>query len=63
MAKRLSTLLLRGWHILRELSGDNAYELYLKHHASHHTDAPTLSRKDFFLRQQQQKWNGIKRCC
>lgn len=63
MAKRLNVLLLRGWHALRELSGDNAYELYLKHHASCHTDTPALSRKDFFLRQQQQKWNGIKRCC
>lgn len=63
MAKRLRGLLVRGWHVLRELSGDNAYERYLMHHATYHAAAPALSRKDFFVLRQQQKWNSIKRCC
>ena len=51
------------WHAIRQLSGDDAYECYLAHHTACHADAPRLSRKDFFLRQEQQKWGGIKRCC
>lgn len=55
------------WHIVRQLSGDNAYEQYLKHHAQFHQatlDAPpALSRKEFFKLWQDSKWKGVKRCC
>jgi len=57
------------WRIVRRLSGDDAYEQYLKHYARHHqTDAvheshPLLSKADFFRQWQDEKWNGIKRCC
>jgi len=57
------------WRIVRRLSGDDAYEQYLKHYARHHhTDAehcchPPLSKADFFKKWQDEKWNGIKRCC
>lgn len=55
------------WHIIRRLSGDDAYEQYLKHHAEFHAssvDAPAvLSRKAFFEYWQKSKWEGIKRCC
>ncbi|MFI3186954.1 MAG: YbdD/YjiX family protein, partial [Methylococcaceae bacterium] len=44
-------------------SGDDAYEHYLKHYATHHqTDTP-LTRQAFFKQWQDEKWNGIKRCC
>lgn len=55
------------WHSIRHLSGDDAYERYLKHHAAFHVttlDAPpALSRKDFFKLWQESKWKGINRCC
>lgn len=63
MAKRLNVLLLRGWRMLRELSGDDAYERYLAHHAALHAGTPPLSRREYFRRHEQEKWGGIRRCC
>ena len=60
------------WNNIRRLSGDDAYEQYLLHFASHHTesnkatlDTPELplSREAFFKEWQDNKWKGIKRCC
>ena len=60
---------------LRQLSGEDAYERYLAHHAQHqnefHADKdatnenmePPLSREAFFKEWQDGKWKGIKRCC
>jgi len=57
------------WRIIRRLSGDDAYEQYLKHFARYHQadeghecHSP-LSKADFFKKWQNEKWNGIKRCC
>lgn len=53
------------WRGIRQLSGDDAYERYLKHYAEHHQDdgnAP-LSKADFFRQWQDEKWQGVKRCC
>ncbi len=59
--------LIHLWHILRRLSGDDAYERYLTHHAAFHAsmvDAPPpLSRKAFVKLWQDNKWSGINRCC
>ena len=63
MAARLTRALQRAWQLIRELSGDDAYERYLAHHATCHADRAPLSPKEYFRRQQQQKWNGIRRCC
>ena len=55
------------WKKIRQLSGDDAYERYLKHYVEHHAsndDAePPLSRDAFFKQWQDGKWKGIKRCC
>lgn len=51
------------WRVIRELSGDDAYDRYIAQHATSYPDSPPLARKDFFLYQQQQKWSGIQRCC
>jgi uncharacterized short protein YbdD (DUF466 family) len=55
------------WHMIRQLSGDDAYERYLKHHAEFHANtvdaSSALSRQDFFKLWQDNKWKGINRCC
>lgn len=61
---RLSGLVRLLWKAVRRLSGDDAYERYLAHHAAHHPeDAPPLSRAEFFRQWQDSKWKGVKRCC
>lgn len=51
------------WSVLRSLSTDDAYDKYLAHHISVHADVPPMSRRAFYMRQQQQKWTGVSRCC
>jgi len=57
------------WRIIRRLSGDDAYEQYLKHYARYHQADEghechlPLSKADFFKQWQNEKWSGIKRCC
>jgi uncharacterized short protein YbdD (DUF466 family) len=51
------------WRLSRELSGDDAYERYLQHHAKIHPQLAPLSRKAFFKQQQTRKWDGVNRCC
>ena len=55
------------WHMIRRLTGDDAYERYLKHHAAFHASSvdapPPLSRQAFFKLWQDNKWSGINRCC
>ncbi len=59
----LSQNLIRLWHILRRLSGDDDYERYLAHHAAAHPGASPLSRSAWFANRQRQKWSGVNRCC
>jgi uncharacterized short protein YbdD (DUF466 family) len=48
--------------LVRAMATDDAYERYLVHHAAAHAGAP-LSRREFYLGQQQRKWTGVSRCC
>jgi uncharacterized short protein YbdD (DUF466 family) len=59
----LSLWLASAWRLIRELATDDAYEKYLEHHARAHAGAPPMSRRAFYLQQQQAKWTGVKRCC
>jgi uncharacterized short protein YbdD (DUF466 family) len=52
-----------AWRYLRAVSGDDAYERYLMHHAEHHAGEPLATRKDFFNDRQLRKWMGVSRCC
>jgi uncharacterized short protein YbdD (DUF466 family) len=57
-----------AWKMLRRLSGDDAYERYLNHFAEHQPDCShicenPLTKKAFFKQWQDEKWNGVKRCC
>lgn len=51
------------WRFIRRVSGDDAYERYLRHHAEAHPGETALGRKEFFRREQERKWNGVRRCC
>lgn len=56
-------MLYKIWQFIRRLSGDDAYERYLRHHAEAHPNDPSLSRSEFFKREQDRKWNEVRRCC
>ena len=53
----------RLWRFVRRLSGDDAYERYLRHHARAHPGEPALSAGEFYQRELQRKWEGVRRCC
>jgi uncharacterized short protein YbdD (DUF466 family) len=52
-----------AWRYLRAVSGDDAYERYLVHHAAHHAGEALVTRKKFFSDRQREKWMGVTRCC
>ena len=56
-------MLRKLWTFIRRLSGDDAYERYLAHHAAAHAGEAPLSRKEYFKREQERKWGGVRRCC
>jgi uncharacterized short protein YbdD (DUF466 family) len=62
----MEALLLQIWALVREITGDDAYERYLAHwRALHATDAsaPPLDRAAFYRDEQRRKWDGVRRCC
>ena len=61
--KRVLARLGSAWSILREMAGDDAYERYRLHHEHHHAHEPPLTRRDYYIKNQQKKWTGINRCC
>ena len=57
--------LCRAWDLLREMTGDDAYERYLAHWRDQHSssDATPLDRAAFYREEQRRKWEGVRRCC
>jgi len=56
-------VLISVWKFVRELSGDDAYERYLRHCEREHPAQTPLSRKSFWDGQLDRKWSGVSRCC
>jgi uncharacterized short protein YbdD (DUF466 family) len=57
-----------AWQLVRRLSGDDAYEEYLKHFTSCHMNCDQhnqelLDKKTYFKQRLEEKWNSMKRCC
>jgi uncharacterized short protein YbdD (DUF466 family) len=52
---------LRSW--LSWLNGDTAYARYREHAQKVHPDVPPLSQDEFFRRETERRWNGVRRCC
>lgn len=50
--------LLYLWGYLKEVSGENAYDRYLAVHARTHPDKPPMSRKDFYRKRMDEKYNN-----
>ncbi len=44
-------------------TGGDTYANYLGHLHNHHADTVPLSRADFFRREQDERWEGVRRCC
>lgn len=63
MYANLTRFLGNFWRGIREASGDDAYERYLKHHSREHSGSAPLSRRAYYDHYQQRKWSGINRCC
>jgi uncharacterized short protein YbdD (DUF466 family) len=63
VTERALVTLKRAWELLREMSGDDAYDRYVAHHALEHSNEPLLPRRAFFAEMQRRKWSGITRCC
>ena len=59
MKARLRSL----WRFVRALASDDAYERYLAHHVAVHAGTPAMSRRAFYVSEQQRKWGGVSRCC
>lgn len=51
------------WAWLRAVSGDDAYERYVAHHAVAHADCAPLDRRTFFRQREAAAWAKVKRCC
>ena len=52
-----------AWRFLRQATGDDAYDRYLRHTASAHPGQAPMTRSEYFRLRQEQKWNRISRCC
>lgn len=60
--QKVRTALVAAVTCLRAISGDDAYERYLTHHARAHR-GPPLTRRAFYEEREQRKWSGVSRCC
>jgi uncharacterized short protein YbdD (DUF466 family) len=61
--QRLALWWATSWNMIRTLATDDAYDKYLAHHAHAHGGSAPMSRRAFYLKQQQCKWTGVTRCC
>lgn len=61
----MGATLQKVWALLREVTGDDAYDRYLAHwHATHVGEGKTpLDRSSFYREEQRRKWDGVRRCC
>jgi uncharacterized short protein YbdD (DUF466 family) len=53
----------RTWLWLRQVTGDAAYENYLRHAITHPDDAKTLSRREFYIDSLRRRYSTVSRCC
>lgn len=54
---------LAAWAVLRAITGDDAYDRYLEHHARRHAGSTPLSRRQFAAAEHDRRWQQVNRCC
>lgn len=54
----MRALVRRCWDFVRQVSGDAAYEVYLRRAGER-----PLSRADFWLERLQRRYDKLERCC
>jgi uncharacterized short protein YbdD (DUF466 family) len=59
VSARVVTALRGLWRLLRQWSGDSAYESYL----ARTPEAPPLDRRAFYLDSLERRYRGPSRCC
>jgi uncharacterized short protein YbdD (DUF466 family) len=59
MSERLRSALRHAWRLLREWSGDAAYETYVARTA----EEPRLDREEFYLDSLRRRYSQPSRCC
>ncbi len=62
----ITRALQKVWRYLRELTGDAAYENYLKYCAANESNSnprKTMTRAEFYNDAQRRKYSTINRCC
>ena len=47
-----------AWEYVKEISGENAYDRYLKFHTATHPDKSPLGRGEFYRQRQDEKYNN-----
>jgi uncharacterized short protein YbdD (DUF466 family) len=52
-----------AWTLLRQVSGDDAYERYREHMLQAHPGSAVMSRSAYYRFRMEQKWNRLTRCC
>ena len=63
-AQRAASRLARtAWALLRQASGDDAYERYREHMLQAHPGSAVISRSAYYRFRMEQKWNRLTRCC
>jgi uncharacterized short protein YbdD (DUF466 family) len=58
-----SGFLTRAWTWLRQVSGDAAYENYLRSTRRSASQQPPLSRAQFYLDALERRYSATSRCC
>jgi uncharacterized short protein YbdD (DUF466 family) len=48
---------------LQQVSGDAAYENYLRHASASGTRSKILSRQEYYLDALRRRYSGVSRCC
>jgi len=53
----------RFWSLLRAVTGDDAYDRYLRHRRARHAGEPVLDRQSFYREELERRWKLPSRCC
>jgi|HubBroStandDraft_1064217.scaffolds.fasta_scaffold107689_2 uncharacterized short protein YbdD (DUF466 family) len=56
-------VLKRAWSWLRQVTGDAAYDNYLRHAMRHSDGQRSLTRAEFYRESLRRRYSTVSRCC